>query len=34
MMKSMTGFGKASVEDEAYRVNIEVSLQFLTIFFT
>ena len=24
MMKSMTGFGKASVEDEAYRVNIEI----------
>lgn len=23
-MKSMTGFGKASVEDEAYRVNIEI----------
>lgn len=24
MMKSMTGFGKASVEDEVYRVNIEI----------
>ena len=24
MMKSMTGFGKASVENEAYRVNIEI----------